>query len=151
MVVLHATHARKIDRMLLIYLAAIGAVAAGIAHSYLGERLVFPKLLASENLPRLRGSLDYTRSILRWAWHLTSLAWIAFAYLLFVVGAGRTPDAVTLSRIIAVFFGLTGLVAFVTTRGRHVAWPLFALKEVDAVRRRRRRSHRARIRGGAVR
>lgn len=113
--------------MLLLYLAAIGAVVAGIAHSYLGERRIFPKLLASENLPRLRGSLDFTRSILRWAWHLTSLAWIAFAYLLFIVGAGHTPDAVTLSRIIAVFFGLTGFVAFATTRGRHVAWPLFAL------------------------
>jgi hypothetical protein len=113
--------------MLLIYIAAIGAVLLGIAHSTLGERLVFPRLLASENLPRLRGSLEFTRSILRWAWHLTSLAWIGFAYLLFLIAAGRTPDAVALSRIIAVVFGLTGLVAFVTTRGRHVAWPLLAL------------------------
>lgn len=113
--------------MVLLYLAASGAVIAGVTHSYLGERLVFPKLLAAENLPRLRGSLEFTRSILRWAWHLTSLAWVAFAYLLFVVGAGRTPDAITLVRIIAVFFGLTGLVTFVTTRGRHVAWPLFTL------------------------
>jgi hypothetical protein len=32
-----------------------------------------------------------------------------------------------LSRTIAVIFGLTGLIAFVTTRGKHIAWPLFAL------------------------
>lgn len=113
--------------MLFLYIAAIGAVIIGLAHSFLGERLIFPRLFRAENLPRLRGSVEYTRSILRWAWHLTSLAWIGFAYLLFVIGAGHTPSAVELSRTISVIFGLTGLIAFVTTRGRHVAWPLFAL------------------------
>ena len=113
--------------MILIYIAAIGAVVIGAAHSILGERLVFPRLLRAEGLPRLRGSLDFTRSILRWAWHLTSLAWAGFAYLLFLIAAGKSPTAVELSRTIAVIFGLSGLVAFATTRGRHVAWPLFAL------------------------
>ena len=113
--------------MLFMYVAAIGAVVIGLAHSFLGERLIFPRLFRADNLPRLRGSVEYTRSILRWAWHLTSLAWIGFAYLLFVIGAGHTPNAVELSRTISVIFGLTGLVAFVTTRGRHIAWPLFAL------------------------
>lgn len=113
--------------MPLLYVAATGAVLLGVAHSTLGERRVFPRLLASNDLPRLRGSLDFTRSILRWAWHLTSLAWAGFASLLFLIAAGQTPDAVTLARIIAVMFGLTGLIAFVTTRGRHVAWPLLAL------------------------
>jgi hypothetical protein len=113
--------------MLFLYIAAIGGLALGVAHSFLGERLVFPRLFRAENLPRLRGSVEYTRSILRWAWHLTSLAWAAFAYLLFLIGAGRTPNAIELSRTIAVFFGLSGLVAFATTRGRHIAWPLFAL------------------------
>jgi hypothetical protein len=113
--------------MPLIYFAAAAVVFAGITHSYLGERRVFPRLFASENLPRLFGSLELTRSILRWAWHLMSLAWWGFASLLFAIAAGQTPDAVTLARIIAVVFGLTGLIAFVTTRGRHIAWPLFAL------------------------
>ncbi|MFL6248420.1 MAG: hypothetical protein ACJ74H_20525 [Thermoanaerobaculia bacterium] len=113
--------------MLLLYIAAVAAVLMGIVHSTLGERLVFPRLFASQDLPRLRGSLEFTRSILRWAWHLLSLAWWGFAYLLFAVGAGHTPDAVTLARIIAVVFGVSGLIAFVTTRGRHIAWPLFAL------------------------
>ena len=47
--------------MLFIYIAAIGAVIIGLAYSYLGERLVFPRLLASNDLPRLRGSLDARR------------------------------------------------------------------------------------------
>jgi hypothetical protein len=113
--------------MILIYIAAIGAVALGVAHSTLGERLIFPRLLRDESLPRLRGSVDYARSIVRWAWHLTSLAWAGFAYLLFLIAAGKSPSAVELSRVIAVVFGLTGIIAFATTRGRHVAWPLLAL------------------------
>ena len=113
--------------MVFIYIAGIAAVVMGIVHSTLGERLVFPRLFASADLPRLRGSLEFTRSILRWAWHLLSLAWFGFAYLLFAIGSGHTPDTVTLARIIAVVFGVSGLIAFVTTRGRHIAWPMFAL------------------------
>ncbi|HEX6641783.1 MAG TPA: hypothetical protein VF215_11755, partial [Thermoanaerobaculia bacterium] len=110
-----------------LYIAAIGAVIIGSAHSYLGERTVFPRLLRCADLPRLRGSIEFTQSILRWAWHLTSLAWLGFAYLLFLLALGRTPGAVELSRTISVIFGLTGIVAFATTRGRHIAWPLFAV------------------------
>jgi hypothetical protein len=113
--------------MVLLFIAAIVAVIIGSAHSYLGERSVFPRLLRCADLPRLRGSIEFTQSILRWAWHLTSLAWFGFAYLLFLLALGRTPGAVELSRTIAVIFGLTGLIAFATTRGRHIAWPLFAV------------------------
>ena len=113
--------------MIFVYVAAIATVVIGVTHSVLGERLIFPRLFRAENLPRLRGSVDFTRSILRWAWHLTSLAWFGFAYLLFLIAAGKTPGAIELSRIIAVVFGLTCIIAFATTRGRHVAWPLLAL------------------------
>lgn len=113
--------------MLFLAIAALGAVIAGAAHSYLGEKLIFPRLFRCADLPRLRGSVEYTKTILRWAWHLTSLAWIAFAYLLVLIAIGRSPTAVQLARTIAVFFALTGAVAGVTTRGRHIAWPLFAV------------------------
>jgi hypothetical protein len=112
---------------MLLYIAAIGAIIIGIAHSYLGETRIFPRLMRCADLPRLRGSVEFTQSILRWAWHLTSLAWAGFAYLLLLLAMGRTLGAVELSRTIAVIFGLTGLIAFVTTRGKHVAWPLLAL------------------------
>lgn len=113
--------------MVWTYIAAVGAVGLGVAHSALGERYVFPRLFRCEDLPLLRRSREYTKSILRWAWHLMSLAWFGFAYILFLIAADLAPNAVELSRIIAVVFGLTGVIAFVTTRGRHVAWPLLAL------------------------
>lgn len=107
--------------MLLLYVAAIGIVIIGTVHSILGELRIFPRLFASDQVK------PFTRSIVRWAWHLTSLAWIGFAYVLFAIAMGHTPDAVGLARIVAIVFGLTGLVAFVTTRGRHIAWPLLAV------------------------
>lgn len=113
--------------MLWVYIAAIGAVGLGVAHSALGERYIFPRLFRCEDLPLLRRSREYTKSILRWAWHLTSLAWFGFAYILFLIATDRAPNAVELSRIIGVVFGLTCVIAFATTRGRHVAWPLLAL------------------------
>lgn len=113
--------------MLWTYIAAVGAVGLGVVHSALGERYVFPRLFRCEDLPLLRRSREYTKSILRWAWHLMSLAWFGFAYILFLIAADHAPNAVELSRIIAVVFGLTCVIAFATTRGRHVAWPLLAL------------------------
>jgi hypothetical protein len=113
--------------MIIIYIAAVGAVIIGIAHSYLGETRIFPRLMRCADLPRLRGTVEFTQAILRWAWHLTSLAWFGFAYLLVLIAMGRTPGAVELARTIAVLFGLSGLIAFVTSRGKHIAWPLFAL------------------------
>jgi hypothetical protein len=113
--------------MVWIYLAAIGAVGVGVTHSALGERYVFPRLFRCEDLPLLRRSRDYTKSILRWAWHLLSVSWFGFAFILFLIALDRAPNAVELSRIIAGVFGLTCVIAIVTTRGRHVAWPLLAL------------------------
>ena len=107
--------------MALIYVAAIGIVIIGITHSVLGELRIFPRIFTSDKVS------PFIRSIVRWAWHLTSLAWIGFGYVLFAIAMGHTPDAVGLTRIVAVVFGLTGVVAFITTRGRHVAWPLLVI------------------------
>ncbi len=48
-------------------------------HSYIGETHLLQQLLNLSNLPVLEGNTDYTKSVLRWAWHLTSLAWVGFA------------------------------------------------------------------------
>lgn len=111
---------------MLLLIGAFGIVVIGAMHSFLGEKYIFPRLLRLD-LPRLRGSVEYTRGILRWAWHLTSLAWWGFAFLLFAIAAGKSIDATFLARSVGVVFGLTGLVCIATTRGRHVAWPLLLL------------------------
>lgn len=101
-------------------------VLIAIIHSVVGERLILPRLLRCADLPVLRGDVRFTRSILRWAWHLTSVAWVGFALLLFIIASEKNLEPVTLVRIIAAVFGVSGLIAFITTRGRHAVWPLFA-------------------------
>ena len=61
----------------LLLIAAVIVAAIGLIHSYLGERLVFPRLFALPDLPLLRRDRAYTENVLRYAWHVTSLAWWA--------------------------------------------------------------------------
>jgi hypothetical protein len=113
--------------MQLLLIAAAITLFIAAMHSYLGERRFLPRLLASADLPRLQGNPALARSILRWAWHLTSVAWVALALLLMALG--RIPGELRALpvAIIAACLALSGLVCLVTTRGRHVAWPLFML------------------------
>ena len=69
----------------LLLLAALVVAVIGLVHSILGERVVFPRLFALPDLPLLRRDRTYTVHVLRYAWHLTSVAWWAFAAILIMV------------------------------------------------------------------
>jgi len=59
----------------LLFLAAALALLLAAAHSYLGERYILIRLLRRTDLPRLFGGVEFTKQTLRFAWHLTSVAW----------------------------------------------------------------------------
>ena len=102
------------------------AVAVGAAHSYLGERYILMRLLRRGDLPRLFGSDLFTRRTLRFAWHLTTVAWWGLAALLLV--AARSPDPISrtaLGGIVAGTFLASALVTLLGSRGRHLAWVVF--------------------------
>ena len=109
--------------------AAILIVAVGLAHSWLGERYVIRRLLRRSDLPRLFGDDSFTRQTLRFAWHLTTLAWLGLAAVLLVLSglwpSVRVGDGLILA-IAATFIG-SALAAIVFTRARHVSWIVFAL------------------------
>jgi hypothetical protein len=109
----------------LLLVAALTLVFIGIIHSYLGERYVLTRLLALPDLPKLRGSRSYMEAILRWAWHLTSVAWWGTAGVLFSTWMGGRLPAV--GAVLAVTFALHGVIILVKTSPRHPAWPLFFL------------------------
>jgi hypothetical protein len=73
-------------------LAGCLLVLLGIAHSWLGERALLIPLLKRSDLPKLFGDEFYTRRILRLAWHLTSLAWIAMGAVFIFLSPSR-PDS----------------------------------------------------------
>lgn len=93
-------------------IAALLAVGISVAHSYLGERYILIRLFRRADLPKLFGSDWFTKMTLRFAWHLTSVAWIGLAATLFV--EPRVAVSVT--------FAVSCVTALVASRGRHYAW-----------------------------
>ena len=108
--------------------AAVLAVAVGLAHSWLGERYILMRLFRRQDLPHLFGSDEFTRRTLRFAWHLTTVAWLGAAALLLVL-ASSPPDASArvLSGAIAATFLASAVVALVGSRGRHLSWVVFLI------------------------
>src|SRR5664279_2991178 len=111
------------NRLLLVS-AALILIFCGIAHSYLGERYLFKRLFALRNLPLFRSDRAYTQQVIRYAWHLTSLAWWGLAVLLFVFAF--PPASVRLLELVCGSIAMfTGLIILGTAGTRHPAWYLF--------------------------
>jgi hypothetical protein len=70
-----------------LLVAAGLALLLGMAHSYLGERYIIVRLLRRADLPTLFGGAEFTKHTLRFAWHLTTIAWAGFAVLLAVLAS----------------------------------------------------------------
>lgn len=109
----------------LALLGAALAIGIGAAHSYLGERFVLTRLFRGPDLPHLFGSDVFTRRTLRFAWHLTTVAWCGFAWVLVLLA--RQPSAREVGTAVAGTFAASALLTFVGSRGRHLAWPVFAV------------------------
>jgi hypothetical protein len=110
-----------------LVIAAVLAVAIGIAHSWLGEQYIIVRLLRRPDLPKLFGDDSFTRQTIRFGWHLATVAWWGFGAVLIVL-SGSLPgitvaEGVTLA--ISVTFLASGVLALVVTRGRHLSWVVF--------------------------
>jgi hypothetical protein len=114
----------------LLTIAALVATVTGIAHSVLGERLVFSQLRASSLVPALAAPPLHGRHVrILWAtWHLASVFGWALAGLLLQLA--RDPQAGVSSRAVLVAAGVAYLVGallvLVGTRGRHPGWVALA-------------------------
>jgi hypothetical protein len=108
---------------------ALLAFGIGLAHSILGERYILVRLFRRRDLPKLFGADTFTRRTLRFAWHLTTLAWWGFAAQMALASgalsaaepAGESP----LLRAIAWTFFASAALGLAVTRSRHLAWPVF--------------------------
>ena len=104
-------------------LAAFLAVAIGLAHSILGERYILTRLFRKP-LPPLFGDDSFTRLTLRFAWHITTIAWFGFAALLYQAGIGQLTTPRVLITVGATF-AVTALIALIASRARHLSWVVF--------------------------
>jgi hypothetical protein len=107
-----------------LYLAAALMVGVGLAHSYLGERYLLMRLFRRGELPKLFGGTEFTRRTLRFAWHVTSIAWCGFAAL-FVLMAHPPVTMRSLGIALGAPLLATAAVILIASRGRHLAWPVF--------------------------
>ena len=107
-----------------LYTAAFLAIAISVAHSYLGERFILIRLFRRDDLPKLFGGDDFTKQTLRFAWHITSIAWLGFAAILILLAQGELSVRV-LGFIIGATFLVHSAIALVASRGRHLSWPVF--------------------------
>jgi hypothetical protein len=99
---------------LLVTLVCLLALAG--AHSLLGERkLIGP--LSRAALPPLPLPAAFAKGTLRFAWHLTSVAWLGLAACLWFWPECACAVSLTLL--------LSGVIALVGGKGAHFAWALF--------------------------
>jgi hypothetical protein len=102
-----------------IPIAVASLVLLAVAHSWLGERKLIGPLLATTAFPKLPLGAAFAKATLRFAWHLTSVAWLGLAYVLV-----RPEHA---AAAVAVVLAVSGAATFVATGGRHFAWAVFAI------------------------
>jgi hypothetical protein len=108
----------------LYFLAAGLCFLIGAAHSVLGERYILIRLFRRADLPKLFGGTEFTTRTLRFAWHLTTVAWWGAGALFCYMARDRlTLPAV--AGVLAGVFLVSAAVTLVASRGRHFAWPIF--------------------------
>ena len=97
----------------------------GLVHSYLGEKYILIRLFRRDNLPKLLGSDWFTKRVLRFAWHLTTLAWWGFAVILYFLSNPSDNARTEILITITVVFAISGVVSLLFSRGKHLSWLLF--------------------------
>lgn len=109
---------------LALYIAALLLLVIGAAHSYLGERYILRRLFRRSDLPKNFGSADFTTRTLRFAWHVTTVAWLGFAAILLLLAHPPITSS-TLGLIIGGTFLVHFAIALVGSRGKHLSWLVF--------------------------
>lgn len=115
-----------------LYVAAALTLAIGVAHSYLGERYILIRLFRRDDLPRIMGSSELTMRTLRFAWHLTTIAWWGLGAIL-VLLASAPVSASAIGVVVGVTFLVHSCVALVASRGRHLSWVVFLAIGIIAI------------------
>jgi hypothetical protein len=109
----------------MLSIAIILLLLIGVIHSYLGEKYLLIRLFRRKDLPKLLGSDWFTKRVLRFAWHLTTLAWWGFAAILSVLITPNNDIKNDILLIICVVFASSGILSLCFTRGKHLSWLFF--------------------------
>ncbi|MFT5503150.1 MAG: hypothetical protein ACI845_000323 [Gammaproteobacteria bacterium] len=117
---------------ILLYIAAFLAVGMGLVHSLLGEKYIITPLLRQDNLPVLFGSTDFTIRTIRFAWHITTLAWWGLASILILM-AHPPLETETVGMVVGITFLAHFLTALIGSKGKHMSWLAFLIIGIIAL------------------
>jgi len=97
----------------------------GFVHSYLGEKYILIRLFRRDNIPKLLGSDWFTKRVLRFAWHITTIAWWGFAAILYFLSNPSVDLRSEILFTITAVFAISGIVSLLFSRGKHLSWLIF--------------------------
>jgi len=109
------------------------AFATGLAHTVIGEVLVFRRLRRGTIIPTFGGDVLLERNVrILWAsWHaLTLFGWSMGAMLIVLAGAPPGELNSSIARLISVGMATGALAVLIGTRGRHPGWIAMSLVAV---------------------
>lgn len=112
----------------MVWAGIAGLSILAVGHSAAGEKMVLGPMFRARGNATLDNALG--RSVIRFAWHLTSLMWLLLAALVYFLAFGSEGAQVPAFRIVGVVFGLMGIYAAVMSRGRFVPWVIMLLTGV---------------------
>jgi len=109
----------------MLLLGSFLLIFIGFVHSYLGEKYLLIRLFRRDNLPKLLGSDWFTKRVLRFAWHLTTIAWWGFAAILYFLSSSSVTLHTDILLTIGIVFAVSGIISFVFSHGKHLSWLFF--------------------------
>ena len=83
------------------------------------------RLFRRPDLPTLFGGTSFTVRTLRFAWHITTIAWWGLGAMLWVASRGQLTQGNALF-VLAITMFATAVMILIASRGKHLAWPVFA-------------------------
>jgi len=109
----------------MLYFGCFLLVTIGLVHSYLGEKYILIRLFRRDNLPKISGSAWYTKRVLRFAWHITTIVWWGVAAILFLLENPSVNIRQEILLTITFTFLLSGIVSAIFSHGKHLSWIVF--------------------------
>lgn len=111
--------------MIWLHVSAALMLVTGITHSILGEAKLIGPLLRERHGVLSSG---FARTIIRYAWHVTSVLMAGSAI---TVAWPGVP--VALIRVIGAIWLALGIVSLIWTRGKHIGWPVLSAAGICAL------------------
>jgi len=116
----------------MLLIASLLLIFIGFVHSFLGEKYLLIRLFKRENLPKLLGSDWFTKRVLRFAWHLTTIAWWGFAAILYFLSHPSDNIYFEILMTITVVFAISAIVSLLFSRGKHLSWIFFLVISITS-------------------